>query len=1468
MKRSTMKVLSLVMALVMIVGALAVIPFSALPGTAAPEEQHVHTKGTLVQTVAPSCGLYGYTVYKCAECGEAFIDDVTEKLEHEPQEVGEIPATCEAEGRKAGIVCANCGIILGGCEAIAKSHTRAYKIYDVDDCAEGVWYVEYCKVCGEILAKVDELKHEAEHELKADIKTAPTCYAEGVADIYCENCGYIIENVPVEKIAHEWEEKKEAATFRYNTRYYNQCKVCGIIDKDAKGNIIYTHEDENTNHAFLMGIGIEAELEALKPGETYTKVDTIDGSTFTYTKPACSHKWVSDGYVFAISEEEVKASKDYADGYEFIAEYATYLDKLDLSEAFVCSKCGETKEEVIIKKVGHVYGDYTFEFKHEVKTAEGNEVVTYINTFKGGYSKVVQKCGALPTKEELCVFCYARDPEAEPVVTPIGTLQEHKYVVLCQDEECKGNKKYEIDDETYYVCTDCTHETRVEICLNVDTENESGFCFCENQESQFTYEHEIAENATIYTKPATCVAKAYKYRVCKNCGAEIKIEDSDFGDVDPSNHDWSITEQTKIITLVAPTCTTAGRRVRYCNRFGCPEFVEEVIAIDPDAHDLHIPDDLQVAESEPATCTKPLTYKYYCDICKKIIWIEEGEPLEATSVDNHANKKVVEAVAVTCTKNGTYSYTYCEDCGIIIEINGEPVIDEKWNVETDLDKIIIPEDPASKLFTEEEWEAAYGDDTNIQYEIIKFANGKVMCYKMTSNGTGHSLVLTPGFEPTCFNAGLKDKLQCEACGLYIAGKDGAQIKPYEHKGTVQEKKVEAADKDLVKGYWALGITDANLQQILAFRAKEIRTNEQNENAKDYYIEYVLPTCTKDGYIIGKYCTRCMALDEDGEPDEYFSNENLAGYKLKTPGKHDYESQNAIVVTVEQPDPAQCGAEYYSYTIRCCARCAEVETFIVADYEAPKYPEGHKAETYEQDTEENKKGDIKYYYFFDEECEDEFDENDFIACTDSKFVAKRCVNCGEFFDVEEIVPEGHYTTKLDGTKEYFDLTCTGYKDYIGLVCEVCGLEVPNVVVEKDERGVDFETYYTYEGEEIDEEDIGENYFEIIHDWAIPQDDCEALNAELKACAACGINVINEDAEEGNRFHRFLLRTGYISDEPFEVDDYEYYAFDDVTYPTTSTEGFGTITCQVCGKTIEVTIPVLDAVASAEFDTEGVVLIGNEVTVTIKVSAKEFSFNELKLYVNSVKDFFELVDVEVLYPFAEVDAVKATIGVEDDYWAYVAVRTPGIANRNVTITGEDVPFLKLTYKVGDLFVEEYTDIDDFYAWSFVDVIRIDDEGNIIANDGDFSFFNPETEEDETYFGEIEVYNPAYTGNVIGVLAQIYSTEYANQYDFNKDGRVDLDDYFAMVDFIDSKKTVADFCALIGYDIEAMLDTLDYATYSSGKAWTLNPNTGVAEATQGTEADIINAKEVIRRAINTTSYEDIEGTTIADFAQSVID
>ena len=743
-------------------------------------------------------------------------------------------------------------------------------------------------------------------------------------------------------------------------------------------------------------------------------------------------------------------------------------------------------------------------------------------------------------------------------------------------------------------------------------------------------------------------------------------------------------------------------------------------------------------------------------------------------------------------------------------------------------------------------------------------------------------------EATCFEAGNKRYERCKVCGEY--GKDeetgeeykGELILAYKHEGYIAEKTLENGDV-AVEYEIAVFVNDVNFKAkdyALRIRAVDV---EVNGDAYIYTLRIVKPTCTRDGYVIGKYCTKCAEIygNEDLIADEE-GEFNYTGYIIPATGNH------KIVHIVSDPEALPtyevCGGEvYYAYAVDYCVVCGKYYQEEAEDNEGfdPVYfdmltAKEHRPEFDDELFEENGALEaVTYTVVFDGEAFIELtadNAEDYPDCTYALYTAKKCRFCGKYFDITlKTEAFGHYYVDDGEGNKLFLMDCDKYDaKYVGVACSACRGIVPEYSVETITEGkftgYARECYWvsldgsnmvpTYNRQLV--KALG--YLLVEHNnIAATQPICDGY--VIIECVDCGCTFVNTETEGIE--HEYLLREGGY--DVFKLEDYDKYAFDNVVYPTVTSEGFGTLTCIKCGEVLEVTIPALTAELSVSFDDfdeiireefgeYGIknVIVGDEVTATIKITAKNFKFHNFKILIDTWTNHFDLVDVEVLYDFGDVNAVK-------DYIVngYVYLDCINSIGNAVVEEANDAEFLRITFKSGDL---TYEDACTTFSWGIDEA-----EYSVIDEDGDVDYGYAGLANDGWFGGDINVYNPDYYYSAIEVLEAAYNDGYAAQYDFNKDGRVDLVDYFAMVDYITSAQTIADFCELIGYDLEAVIDGLEYRD-ALNKCEVVNTPDGPLTIYRTLD----NLKDNVRIAFASANYREsiIEAeVTIAQFAQNVI-
>ncbi len=184
---------------------------------------HKHNYSATV--TEPTCDEGGHTTYTCA-CGESYIDDETEALGHDFEEVDRVDASCKGDGY-IKYECTRCDEekteLLSSVEY---GHTQGDELARTEPtCTEKGSVTYKCSVCGEEITKeIAALGHDLKTET-----TAATCKDEGSAVTTCTRCDYI-KTETLEKAPHTWGdwEVVEEATEDEEGLEQRICSVCGV----------------------------------------------------------------------------------------------------------------------------------------------------------------------------------------------------------------------------------------------------------------------------------------------------------------------------------------------------------------------------------------------------------------------------------------------------------------------------------------------------------------------------------------------------------------------------------------------------------------------------------------------------------------------------------------------------------------------------------------------------------------------------------------------------------------------------------------------------------------------------------------------------------------------------------------------------------------------------------------------------------------------------------------------------------------------------------------------------------------------------------------------------------------------------------------------------------------------------------------------------------------------------------------
>jgi len=178
-----------------------------------------HTHNYTATVFEPTCSTQGYTTYVCSECGDTYVTDYVDPLEHTPADpVREnyVQPSCIAEGSYDSVVyCSVCEQEISRTRYTIEmvEHTVVTDPRVEPTCTEtGLTEGSHCSVCGEVFQAqevIPALDHTPDETVWENVIPA-TCTAEGSYDevIYCAVCNQQISRIThtVEKTEHDYQD--------------------------------------------------------------------------------------------------------------------------------------------------------------------------------------------------------------------------------------------------------------------------------------------------------------------------------------------------------------------------------------------------------------------------------------------------------------------------------------------------------------------------------------------------------------------------------------------------------------------------------------------------------------------------------------------------------------------------------------------------------------------------------------------------------------------------------------------------------------------------------------------------------------------------------------------------------------------------------------------------------------------------------------------------------------------------------------------------------------------------------------------------------------------------------------------------------------------------------------------------------------------------------------------------------------
>ena len=672
MNKTTKKVLSLVLMMIMI---LSSVPMSSFALSMC--DVIGHDIG-MVETKAATCTEAGLKTEKCKRTGCDHATGKTEVIPYKDHTIAQIDAvspTCGKTGNTAGAYCTVCDLITVPCETIpALGHTLVDFPAVPPTCGvNGVNAGKKCSICNEVISGGEPIV-AGDHDYKQISFTAGSCKDKTPTTEVkkCKTCGDVKTTTKDAECDFGQWITQSMPTCSVAGKMTRSCSECGateekIIDKTPHTEVVVIAEEATCEKA-----GKKAGKKCTVCGETTQGCDPVPAfghkeKVVAGYAAACGKKGLSDGSYCEVCNKELRAQVEIA-----ALDHIIEIDKTATTKP-TCTTDGYKVEKCVRVGCGYTntvvdpktHGEGLKVTKAATCTEEGKKSghcsscnQTVVETIPALGHLVTNElswvvvdspsCNKEGKKVATCARCGKQAVEAIPALSHQEVVYTPAKEATCADEGATESKqcsicktitvKAEKIEKLPHTFGDWT-ETKTATCKAGGVKEATcSACGAKEHENipRLPHTEEITE-----AKDATCteagVTKGVTCTVCKEV-----IEKAT--PIEALGHDY-VKDETK---CVEPACELEGKFYGTCSR--CGDIKDEVIPAK--GHDE------EVTPGTPADCTLGgVSDGKKCKVCGKIT----AEPQQTDPLGHDFIVDANTSTPATCTQNG-FENLNCSRC--------------------------------------------------------------------------------------------------------------------------------------------------------------------------------------------------------------------------------------------------------------------------------------------------------------------------------------------------------------------------------------------------------------------------------------------------------------------------------------------------------------------------------------------------------------------------------------------------------------------------------------------------------------------------------------------------------------------------------------------------------------------------------------------------------------------------------------